>query len=251
MNTESNIGQVWKDYRKTGDPKLRETLILEYAPLVKYVAGRLAIHLGQHMDFDDLTGYGIFGLIDAIDKFDMLKGVKFETYASLRIRGAIIDSIRSIDWVPRTLRQKSKKFEQAYATLESELGREPTEEEIAEKLSLTVEEAKVLVRNSTVQSLVSLDDYLTSNSEIVDTRSEDDTPEGYYGKQELRSILIEAIENLTEKERLTVTLHYFEELTLREISKILELTESRISQIHTKALLKMQAKLGDYKSILF
>lgn len=246
------IDDVWKEYQATKSPELREQLILEYAPIVKYVAGRLAIHLGQHMDFDDLTSCGIFGLIDAIDKFDMLKGVKFETYASLRIRGAIIDSIRNMDWVPRTLRQKSKKFDQISLQLESELGRSPTEEELAAKLSITVDEVKELIRESALVSLVSLDDYLEQNFDIdFNMDDPEDTPEGYFGRQELKEILVNSIQDLTEKERLVVTLHYYEELTLREISKILKVSESRISQIHTKALSKMQGKLGKNKFILF
>ena len=245
-----NINQVWKEYRETGDSDLREQLILEYAPLVKYVAGRLAIHLGQHMEFDDLISCGIFGLIDAIDKFDMHKGVKFETYASLRIRGSIIDNIRNIDWVPRTLRQKSKKLDQLTAQMESDLGREPTEDELAQKLSITVTEVRELIRDSAVHSLVSLDDYLEQNTDLA-MDSLDDTPEGHFKRHELRELLIESIENLTEKERLTITLHYYEDLTMREISKVLEVSESRVSQIHSRAMMKMQSKLGKYKSILF
>ena len=247
---ENSISDVWKEYQETKAPNLREQLILEYAPIVKYVAGRLSLHLGQYMDFDDLTSYGIFGLIDAIDKFDMLKGVKFETYASLRIRGAIIDSIRSIDWVPRTLRQKNKNLEKVYSQLESELGRDPTEEELAKKLSLTMEEVRDLMRDSTLLSLVSLDDYLEQNDDL-NIDSDEGSPESYFNKQELREILIGAIEGLNVKERLVVTLHYYEELTLREISKILKVSESRVSQIHTKALTKMQNKLGEHKFILF
>ena len=247
-----NIESIWKEYQQTKNSDLREALILEYAPIVRFVAGRLAIHLGQHMDFDDLISYGIFGLIDAIDKFDMLKGVKFETYASLRIRGAIIDNIRNMDWVPRTLRQKNKKFEQTYAQLESELGREPTDQELAKKLGLSEDEARDMVRDSSVMSLVSLDDYLDQNFDApIGSGSPEDTPEGNMHKKELHKILTEAIEKLTEKERLVITLHYFEELTLREISKILKVSESRVSQIHSKSILKMQGNLGDNKSILF
>ena len=247
-----NLNNIWKEYQSTGDTELRSKLILEYAPIVKYVAGRLAIHLGQHMDFDDLISYGVFGLIDAIDKFDMLKGVKFETYASLRIRGAIIDGVRSMDWVPRTLRQKNKKVEQSYAQLETELGREPTDLELAQKLSLSVEKAKDLVQESSILSLVSLDGYLEQNSDIpFVSNSLNDTPENHLNKQELRKILTETIESLSEKERMVVTLYYFEELSLREISKIMKVSESRISQIHSKSLLRMQGKLGEYKHTLF
>ena len=252
MKNSENLDDVWKEYQETKSQKLREKLILAYSPTVKYVAGRLAIHLSQHTDYEDLISYGIFGLIDAIDKFDRMKGVKFETYASLRIRGAIIDNIRSIDWVPRTLRQKSKKLDQAYSQLEAELGRAPTDKELAAKLEITLEETKELMKESTVLSLVSLDDYLDQNYDVDFKRGDvEDTPEGYLDKQELRNLLIEVIENLTERERLVVTLHYFEELTLREISRVLEVSESRISQLHTKALFKLQKKLGDYKSVLY
>ena len=243
LKTDS-LSDIWKEYRSSNAPELREQLILAYSPTVKYVAGRLAIHLGQHMDFEDLVSYGIFGLIDAIDKYDAGRGVKFETYASLRIRGAIIDNIRNIDWVPRTLRQKSKKFEQVYTALESDLGRDPTEDEIAKKLGLSTEETRDMIRDSAVLSLVSLD-------EVEYDIGDEDTPESSFNKQELREILIEAIENLTEKERLVVTLHYFEELTLREISKVMQVTESRISQIHSKSLVKMKNRLGEYRTILF
>ena len=246
MKKPDSLSNIWKQYHESKDPKLKEQLILAYAPTVKYVAGRLSIHLGQHMDFDDLVSYGIFGLIDAIDKFDTSREVKFETYASLRIRGAIIDNIRNMDWVPRTLRQKSKKFEQVYTALESDLGREPTEQELAQKLNITLEETRDLIRDSSVISLVSLEDV-----EFDISSEDDDTPENSFNKQELRTILIETIENLTLKERLVVTLHYFEELTLREISKVLEVTESRVSQIHSKALIKMKGRLGNHKAILF
>lgn len=245
-----NIDKVWEKYQETNSPELREELITAYAHIVKQVAGRMAIHLGQHMDFDDLISYGIFGLIDAVDKFDMLKGVKFETYASLRIRGAIIDGIRNMDWVPRTLRQQNKKFDQSYAKLESDLGREPTEQELSQKLSMTVEEVRDSMNKSAVIGLVSLDDYMEQNSSF-DVGQEEDTPEGNFNRKELHSILTQAIENLTEKERMVVSLHYFEDLTLREISKVVKVSESRVSQIHTKALLKMQGSLGKYKYVLF
>ena len=244
--------KVWLEYRQTKSPELREQLILEYAPVVKYVAGRLAIHLGQHTDFDDLISYGIFGLIDAIDKYDMMKGVKFETYASLRIRGAIIDNIRSLDWVPRTLRQKNKKFEQIFTQMENELGRSPSDQELADKLGISVDEARTLMRESSVLSLVSLDDFMEQNSDTsFGTGSAEDTPEGSLGKKELLGMLTTAIEKLNEKERMVVTLHYFEDLTLREISKVLGVSESRISQIHSKAILRMQGELGEHRSVLF
>ncbi len=250
-----NLIQIWEAYSKTKDPKLKDTLILEYASLVKYVAGRLSIHIGQHVEYDDLISYGIFGLIDAIDKFDFEKGVKFETYAALRIRGAIIDSIRKMDWVPRTLRQKNKQLEAAFAELEFELGREPTEEEISIKLNISIEETKEILKKSSVVALISLDDYLEQNHEISfsggNASSQNDTPESQYEQQELKDMLEDAIDKLTEKEKKVITLYYFEDLTLKEISSIMGVSESRISQIHSKAVLRLKSRLGRYKSILF
>lgn len=248
-----NMDQIWAAYQKTKDPVIKEKLILKYAPLVKFVAGRLVIHIGQYVEYDDLISYGIFGLIDAIDKFDAQKGVKFETYASLRIRGSIIDNIRKLDWVPRTLRQKNKQLEQAHIELEAELGRDPTEEELAVKLNMTLEEAKDLIRKSTIASTISLDDYLDQNHEASFslTQNKQETPEGHYDKQEVKKMLAEAIDKLSEKEKKVISLYYFEELTLKEISSIMGVSESRISQIHSKAVFRLQTKLGKYKNILF
>ena len=247
-----NLDNVWRLYRQTKSPELKEKLILEYAPMVKFVAGRLSIHVGQHVEYDDLISYGIFGLIDAIDKFNVDKGVKFETYASLRIRGAIIDSIRKMDWVPRTLRQKNKEYEQICTQLEAELGREATEAELAQKLNLTLEEVRALTRKSSVLSLVSLDDYLEQNYEAAfGAGSDEDTPEGHFNKQEIHKMLTNAIEKLTEKEKTVVTLYYFEDLTLKEISGIMGVSESRVSQIHSKAIVRMQGKLGKFRPVLF
>jgi RNA polymerase sigma factor for flagellar operon FliA len=245
---------TWETYSKTKDPNLKQQLILEYATLVKFVAGRLSVHIGSHVDYDDLVSYGIFGLIDAIDKFDYEKGVKFETYASLRIRGAIIDNIRKLDWVPRTLRQKNKLLEKAYRDLEVELGREPNENELSEKLNMTLEQTQDLIKKASVISLISLDDYLDQNHEAEFAgpgANRKDSPEALYEKQEIKNMLKEAIDKLSEKERKVISLYYFEDLTLKEISKIMEVSESRISQIHSKAVLRLQAKLDKYKNILF
>jgi RNA polymerase sigma factor for flagellar operon FliA len=245
---------VWQAYISNKSPALKEKLILHYAPLVKYVAGRLLVHIGQHVEFDDLVGYGIFGLIDAIDKYDNAKGVKFETYASFRIRGAIIDHIRRMDWVPRTLRQKNKQMEQVYTRLEETLGRQPTDEELAEKLGMSLDETQDLMRKSSVLSLVSLDDYMEQNYEssfasLVANRV--DSPEEQTERQERKEMLAEAISKLSEKEKLVITLYYFEDLTLKEISSIMKVSESRVSQIHTKAITRLQGKLGRYKNLLF
>lgn len=244
--------KIWESYSNTKDPHLKEKLILEYASLVKYVAGRLSVHVGQHVEYDDLISYGIFGLIDAIDKFDYTKGVKFETYAALRIRGAIIDSIRKMDWVPRTLRQRNKQLEQAFSELEYELGREPTEEELSVKLSISLEETTELMKKSSVIALISLDDYLDQNHEANFSNSAaEETPELHYEQQELKEMLVDAIDKLSEKEKKVITLYYFEDLTLKEISSIMGVSESRISQIHSKAVMRLKSKLGRYKSLLF
>ncbi|MCL1996867.1 MAG: FliA/WhiG family RNA polymerase sigma factor [Defluviitaleaceae bacterium] len=244
-----NIAAVWERYATTKDKKLRDILIVEYAPLVKYLAGRIGVHIGHKVEYDDLISYGIFGLIDAIDKFDLSKGVKFETYASLRIRGSIIDSIRKMDWVPRDLRQKNKQLETVYVELEIILEREPTEKEIAEKLNISIEETRDLMKKAAVVNLVSLDDYLEQNHEDTFFSTADD-PESNYQKTEVRDILVNAIDKLSEKEKKVVSLYYFEDLTLKEISKIMGVTESRISQIHSKAVTKLRTKLGKYKSVM-
>ncbi len=244
-----DIDKAWKDYNET---KTKDSLILIYAPLVKHVAGRLSLHIGSHVEYEDLVSYGIFGLIDAIDKFDFKKGAKFETYASLRIRGAIIDNIRKLDWVPRTLRQKNKQLEQVFSELEKELQREPTIEEIANRLNISTKETNELIKKYSITSLISLDDYLEQKADVLADRNIDEkNPEKYYEKQELKRILAEAIDKLTEKEKKVITLYYYEDLALKEISRILEISESRVSQIHSKAVFKLQGKLGKYKSILF
>jgi len=245
---------LWQAYIKTRSPALKEKLIIHYAPIVKYVAGRLLVHVGQHVEYDDLVGYGIFGLIDAIDKFDNAKNVKFETYAPFRIRGAIIDHIRRMDWVPRTLRQKNKQMEQVCNQLEDELGRQPTEEEISEKLGVPLEETQDLMKKSSVLTLVSLDDFMEQNYESSFTSlvaSRVDSPEEQTERQERKEMLADAISKLSEKEKLVVTLYYFEDLTLKEISSIMKVSESRVSQIHTKAITRLQGKLGRYKNLLF
>jgi RNA polymerase sigma factor for flagellar operon FliA len=248
-----NKEKLWQLYSATKSPEIKEKLILEYAHLVKFVAGRMVIHIGQHVEYDELIGNGVFGLIDAIDKFDPDKGVKFETYASLRIRGSIIDNIRKMDWVPRTLRQKNKQMETAYAQLEETLGREPTDQELADKLSLSLPETQELMRKSSVLALVSLDDFLEQNYETPFnglTSSTQDSPESRAERRERQAMLGDAINKLSEKEKLVVSLYYFEDLTLKEISCIMRVSESRVSQIHSKAISRLSAKLGRYKSIL-
>jgi len=243
--------KLWDEYRKKRTPELREKIIIEYAGLVKLVAGRLSIYLGYNVEYDDLVGYGTFGLIDAIDKYDFDKGVKFETYASVRIRGAILDQIRKMDWIPRTLRQKQKKVDAAYKKIELETGRPATDEEIAKELEITVDELDDWQNQTKVSNLISLDDYMEQGESKVEIASSEDyvQPEKVVEQQALKQILIDALELLTEKEKKVIVFYYYEELTLKEISSILEVTESRVSQLHTKALQKLRNKLGSNVSI--
>ena len=252
---ETGKKKLWEEYANTGSPEVREKIILEYAPLVKVVAGRLSMYLGYNVEYEDLVSYGIFGLIDAIDKFDCLKDVKFETYASLRIRGAILDQIRKMDWIPRTIRQKQKRIDAAIKEIDTQYGRSATDEEIAKLLGITDEEYLDWQSQMKITNVVSLNEFLEQGSEVSNeagsTKSEAfDSPEEILERDELKKILAQALELLTEKERKVIVLYYYEDLTLKEISNILEVSESRISQLHTRALQKMRGKMGDYIGIL-
>lgn len=251
---ESEKKKIWDKYIKTKSPELREQLIIEYANLVNLVAGRMGMYLGYTVEYDDLVGYGIFGLIDAIDKFDLAKNVKFETYASLRIRGSILDQIRKMDWIPRTLRQKQKQMDAACARLEGELGRPANDSEIAEELEISLEEYDNWKNEAQFTNLVSLDDFLEQGGDArMDSAggtSRFDQPEQALEKQELKQMLIEALKTLTEKESSVITLYYYEDMTLKEISRILEVSESRVSQLHTKALQKIKVQIGDSVELL-
>lgn len=251
---EAARAKLWQDYSKTKSPALRDQLIIEYSQLVKLVAGRLSMYLGYNVEYDDLCGYGVFGLIDAIDKYDHTKNVKFETYASLRIRGAILDQIRKMDWIPRSLRQKQKKIDAAMAKIETETGRLATDEEIAKELEISIDEFNDWQGQTKATSLISLDEYTETpgNEGKMDSigNSRFEQPEEVVEKAELKKMIVEALSLLTEKERTVVTLYYYEELTLKEISLVLEVSESRVSQLHTKALTKMRSKLGPYMNML-
>lgn len=245
--------ELWKQYSETKSLIIREKLIIEYSPLVKFVAGRLSIYFGSHVDYDDLVSFGVFGLIDAIDKFDISKGVKFETYASLRIRGSVIDSIREMDWVPRSLRQKSKDLEKVYFEVENELGHAASDKDIAGKMGITLEELSKLLNEVNVSTMMSLDEFLEQNYEIgVDSNNvlKDGIPESYIEINELKETLADAINKLPEKEKTVVSLYYYEELTLKEISAVMGVSESRVSQLHTKAILRLRGKLSRLKSTL-
>jgi RNA polymerase sigma factor for flagellar operon FliA len=249
---DAERSKLWDRYQKTRSPELREKLILEYANVVNLVAGRLSMYLGYTVEYDDLVGYGIFGLIDAIDKYDLDKNVKFETYASLRIRGSILDQIRKMDWIPRTLRQKQKRMDAAMAKLEGEYGRVATSAEVAEELGISQEEYENWKTEAEFTNLVSLDDYLEQGSEgrMETFGAKFQQPENAVQKQELKEMLVEALKTLTEKEQKVITFYYYEELTLKEISQILSVSESRVSQLHTKALQKIKTQLGDSVDLL-
>lgn len=245
--------KLWETYRKSPTPEMREQIILEYAPLVKVVAGRLSMYMGYNVEYEDLVSYGIFGLIDAIDKFDMQKDVKFETYASLRIRGAILDQIRKMDWIPRTVRQKQKKIDEAIRNIEMRTGKNATDEQVAGELGLEQEELTEWQSRLKITNVISLNEFLEQGQEpVMDARgnSHFSQPEDVVSESELKQVLEEALEVLTEKEKKVILLYYYEDLTLKEISKVLEVSESRVSQLHTKALLKMRAKMGKYMDIL-
>ncbi len=246
--------RLWDDYAKSKSAQVREQIIIEYAPLVKVVAGRLSMYLGYNVEYDDLVGYGIFGLIDAIDKFDYKKEVKFETYASLRIRGAILDQIRKMDWIPRTVRQRQKQIDSATKEVEAIKGRPATDEEIAAALGIGEEEYVEWQSQMKVTNVISLNEYLEMGTEIsnevANTSRHFDAPEKVAEQEELKEMLVEALELLTEKEKKVIVLYYYEELTLKEISELLEVSESRISQLHTKGLQKMKARLGSYVGVL-
>lgn len=251
---EMSRNRMWEEYMKTRSGDIRDKIILEYAPLVKIVAGRLSAYLGYNVEYDDLVGYGIFGLIDAIDKFDYGKGVKFETYASLRIRGAILDQIRKMDWIPRSLRQKQKKMDAAIAKIEGQSGRTATDEEIAAELGIETEELLSWQGQAKVTNIISLDEFVeTAGEKEVNTVKSNvyDQPEQALLKSELKEQLMDALDSLTDKERKVILFYYYEELTLKEISSVLEVSESRVSQLHTKALQKMKGKLGEHSDVLF
>ena len=245
--------QLWEKYVKTKSDKLREQIIVEYVPLVKLVAGRLNMYLGYTVEYDDLVGYGIFGLIDAIDKFDYDKGIKFETYASLRIRGSILDQIRKMDWIPRSVRQKQKQIELAIVHLEKEKGTNYSDRDIADQLGISLDEYRNWESLTNISNISSLDEFMEQGSEGCVKEFRNTTspePEQMIDKEEVKSMLAEALELLTEKERKVVLLYYYEDLTLKEVAMVLEVSESRISQLHSKALQKMKKYLGKYFELL-
>ncbi|MCR4842447.1 MAG: FliA/WhiG family RNA polymerase sigma factor [Eubacterium sp.] len=249
-NTETD--NLWKEYTANPTKDNREKIILQYAPLVKIVAGKLCMYLGGNVEYDDLVSYGVFGLIDAIDKFNLKRDVKFETYASLRIRGAILDQIRKMDWIPRTVRQRQKKIDEAIANIEARTGRVATDEDIAAELEISDDELHKWQSQLKVTNVVSLNEFIEQGNEpkeAAHTSGRFDSPETVIEQNELKEKLAETLEKLTEKERKVILLYYYEDMTLKEISKVFEVSESRISQLHTKALQKMKQQMGDYMEV--
>ncbi|MBA3282293.1 MAG: FliA/WhiG family RNA polymerase sigma factor [Acidimicrobiia bacterium] len=241
------IAELWTGYREGATQDHRDRLILHYSPLVKYVAGRVAVGLPPNVEQTDLVSYGIFGLIDAIEKFDPVRGFKFETYAVARIKGAILDELRSNDWVPRSVRTKGRAVERAISELEATLGRSPTDVELATELGYTEAELLLVLGQLSLTGMAALDEMLGDRSEsttLADTIP--DSSEGPSQQLELREMrgqLAEAIERMPEREKVVLTLYYFENLTLLQIGQVLQVTESRVSQIHTKAVLQLRGRL--------
>ncbi|MBP3620342.1 MAG: FliA/WhiG family RNA polymerase sigma factor [Lachnospiraceae bacterium] len=253
MGVLDNKERLWIEYSHSKTSAIREQIIIEYVPLVKLVAGRLSIYLGSNVEYDDLVGYGIFGLIDAIDKFDYGKGNKFETYASLRIRGSILDQIRKMDWIPRSVRQKQKSIDAAIKKLELEKGTSYTDEDIARELGISEDEYMNWLTQTNVGNVSSLEDFIEQGNEVKNSANPSYMriePETVVEEKELKESLVEAMNSLTEKERMVVVLYYYEELTLKEISRVMDVSESRVSQLHSKALKKMKTFLGEGFSLL-
>jgi len=246
------LAAIWHAFKSSGDVDARERLILQYAPLVKYVASRVATGLPASVDQADLVSYGMFGLIDALQKFEPVRGNKFETYAIPRIRGAIIDELRAMDWVPRSVRARARDIERSIAELERKLHRAPTDEEIAEKIGISVDELEESLTDISRSSIAALDELWTVSSSggdqiaLIDTIEDTEAPDpqGSLSQTEMKEAIGEAIARLPEREKLVVTLYYYEELTLREIGEVLGVTESRVSQLHTKAILRLKARLS-------
>jgi len=248
----SVVAELWDEYKASASRDARDRLILHYSPLVKFVAGRVAAGLPQNIEQSDLVSYGMFGLIDAIDKFDLSRGFKFETYAISRIKGAIIDELRSIDWVPRSVRAKARAIERAYSKLENELKRTPDDREVASELGVSEDELANTMSQISFVGVVALDELLAGGSErgsgstvgdtIADTAND---PVAKFETEEMRHVLADAINRMPDRERLVLTLYYYEGLTLAEIGGVLGVTESRVCQIHTKAIFQLRGRLQE------
>lgn len=248
---------LWREYRDTKKQEIRSYLAEKYAPLVRHVAGRVAIGMPQTVEFDDLVSYGVFGLLDAIEKFDPNRQIKFKTYAMTRIRGSIFDELRSVDWIPRSIRQKAKQLEQIIGMLENKEGQTVEDEAIAKELGVSMNEYSSLLTKISGTTLVSLNDiwFLGDENDEVSFMETLESPANLnpdviIEKEEIKNIIVEAIQTLPEKEKKVIVLYYYEDLTLKEIGEVLEVTESRISQLHTKAVMRLRSKLSKVKSVV-
>ena len=243
----------WRRYKRQGDQRAREQLVVAYSPLVKYVAGRLASGLPAHVEEADLISYGLLGLMNAVERFELEREIKFETHAITRIRGAIIDELRSQDWVPRSVRSRARDIERANAKLENRLQRAPTDEEMAAALDISVEEFQESLLQISTSTIAALDELWTVSDSSGDQVSLLDTlhdpgapdPSRAVDESELKDRVADAIARLPEREKLVVALYYYENLTLREIGEVLGVTESRVSQLHTKAVLRLRSRMSD------
>jgi RNA polymerase sigma factor for flagellar operon FliA len=239
---------IWIRYRENKSEEIREDIVLRYAHLVKYVAGRLSINLPPSVDFDDLISFGTFGLLDAIEKYDVMREVKFETYAITRIRGSIIDGLRKNDWIPRSIRERSKDFETKIRELETKLGRTPSNKELCVYLSLTPEEVDSRLIDLSSANMI----YMDENIELdLKDKTNSDSPEEIIEKNYIKSVIRDVIQKLNQQEKIVVTLFYYEGLSKKEISEILNVSQSRVSQIHSKALIRLKNALGNFSSLLF
>lgn len=250
----TNVEELWRDFKKTGDKELRNLLIEKYLPLVKYIAERVLAKLPQNIELDDLTSAGIFGLMDAIEGFDLDRGVKFETYCTTRIRGAILDELRSLDWVPRIVRNKANRIESTWKELEMELGRAPTDVEMAERLQMTLQEYEDLLREASAITIFSLSDKVKeeqgskslSKIDLLEDKKQED-PEEELRRKEITEFITKG---LTRKERLIMLLYYYEELTMREIGATLNLSESRVCQLHSRIIFRLKNQLKKHQAEL-
>jgi RNA polymerase sigma factor FliA len=248
-----SVETAWSEYKASGASGARDRLILHYSPLVKYVAGRVAVGLPANIEQADLISYGIFGLIDAIDKYDPARGIKFETYAISRIRGAIIDELRAIDWVPRSVRFKAREVEKAYTSLENKLKRPPSDAEIADEMGISVDDLNHIYSQLSTVSIVALDELMSVEGDrgdklsMVETLEDTKTtgPVEAFEHEEMKKILTDAINRLPEREKIVITLYYYEGLTLAQIGQVLGVTESRVCQMHTKAVLALRGRVTE------